>query len=381
MEATQQKQPLDMLNGPIWNKLPRYALPVAATAVLEQLFNASDLAVVGNFTGEFRTAAVAAVGANSPVIGLIINLFVGIALGANVVIANAIGQQDSRTVHRTVHTAVLMSVIGGILVALLGQLAAGPLLGALNVPEDVLPFALRYLRIYLLGMPAILLYNFEAAIFRSVGDTKVPLQALVVSGILNVLMNLFFVAVLHMTVEGVATATVLANVFSAIILLRRLMISPLDIRVEPKALRIHADCMGRILRIGLPAGIQSAVFSVSNIVIQAGINSLGTVVMAASSAALNLELMAYFVLNSFSQACTTFVGQNYGAWKLDRCKKTLALSLLEDAIATAAVIALVLGAGKPVLAIFNNDPQVISLGYTRLVLLWFRPAKRAAERE
>ena len=370
MEATQQKQPLDMLNGPIWNKLPRYALPVAATAVLEQLFNASDLAVVGNFTGEFRTAAVAAVGANSPVIGLIINLFVGIALGANVVIANAIGQQDSRTVHRTVHTAVLMSVIGGILVALLGQLAAGPLLGALNVPEAVLPFALRYLRIYLLGMPAILLYNFEAAIFRSVGDTKVPLQALVVSGILNVLMNLFFVAVLHMTVEGVATATVLANVFSAIILLRRLMISPLDIRVEPKALRIHADCMGRILRIGLPAGIQSAVFSVSNIVIQAGINSLGTVVMAASSAALNLELMAYFVLNSFSQACTTFVGQNYGAWKLDRCKKTLALSLLEDAIATAAVIALVLGAGKPVLAIFNNDPQVISLGYTRLVLVF-----------
>ena len=322
MEATQQKQPLDMLNGPIWNKLPRYALPVAATAVLEQLFNASDLAVVGNFTGEFRTAAVAAVGANSPVIGLIINLFVGIALGANVVIANAIGQQDSRTVHRTVHTAVLMSVIGGILVALLGQLAAGPLLGALNVPEDVLPFALRYLRIYLLGMPAILLYNFEAAIFRSVGDTKVPLQALVVSGILNVLMNLFFVAVLHMTVEGVATATVLANVFSAIILLRRLMISPLDIRVEPKALRIHADCMGRILRIGLPAGIQSAVFSVSNIVIQAGI------------------------------------------------KKTLALSLLEDAIATAAVIALVLGAGKPVLAIFNNNPQVISLGYTRLVLVF-----------
>ena len=187
-------------------------------------------------------------------------------------------------------------------------------------------------------MPAILLYNFEAAIFRSVGDTKVPLQALIVSGILNVLMNLFFVAVLHMTVEGVATATVLANVFSAVILLRRLMRSDLDIRVEPRALRIHTDCMGRILRIGLPAGIQSAVFSVSNIVIQAAINSLGTVVMAGSSAAFNLELMAYFVLNSFSQACTTFVGQNYGAWKLDRCKKTLALSLLEDAIATAAAV-------------------------------------------
>ena len=364
MEATQQKQPLDMLSGPIWNKLPRYALPVAATAILEQLFNASDLAVVGNFTGEFRTIAVAAVGANSPVIGLVINLFVGIALGANVVIANAVGQRDGDTVRRTVHTAVLMSVIGGILVALLGQLAAGPLLGALSVPEDVLPFALRYLRIYLLGMPAILLYNFEAAIFRSVGDTKVPLQALIVSGILNVLMNLFFVAVLHMTVEGVATATVLANVFSAVILLRRLMRSDLDIRVEPRALRIHTDCMGRILRIGLPAGIQSAVFSVSNIVIQAAINSLG------SSAAFNLELMAYYVLNSFGQACTTFVGQNYGAWKLERCKRTLVLTVAEDAIATAAAIALVLLAGRPILAIFNNDPQVIEVGYTRLVLVF-----------
>ena len=370
MEATQQKQPLDMLSGPIWNKLPRYALPVAATAILEQLFNASDLAVVGNFTGEFRTIAVAAVGANSPVIGLVINLFVGIALGANVVIANAVGQRDGDTVRRTVHTAVLMSVIGGILVALLGQLAAGPLLGALSVPDDVLPFALRYLRIYLLGMPAILLYNFEAAIFRSVGDTKVPLQALIVSGILNVLMNLFFVAVLHMTVEGVATATVLANVFSAVILLRRLMRSDLDIRVEPRALRIHTDCMGRILRIGLPAGIQSAVFSVSNIVIQAAINSLGTVVMAGSSAAFSLELMAYYVLNSFGQACTTFVGQNYGAWKLDRCKRTLVLTVAEDAIATAAAIALVLLAGRPILAIFNNDPQVIEVGYTRLVLVF-----------
>ena len=370
MEATQQKQPLDMLSGPIWNKLPRYALPVAATAILEQLFNASDLAVVGNFTGKFRTIAVAAVGANSPVIGLVINLFVGIALGANVVIANAVGQRDGDTVRRTVHTAVLMSVIGGILVALLGQLAAGPLLGALSVPEDVLPFALRYLRIYLLGMPAILLYNFEAAIFRSVGDTKVPLQALIVSGILNVLMNLFFVAVLHMTVEGVATATVLANVFSAVILLRRLMRSDLDIRVEPRALRIHTDCMGRILRIGLPAGIQSAVFSVSNIVIQAAINSLGTVVMAGSSAAFSLELMAYYVLNSFGQACTTFVGQNYGAWKLERCKRTLVLTVAEDTIATAAAIALVLLAGRPILAIFNNDPQVIEVGYTRLVLVF-----------
>lgn len=185
-----------MLHGSIWDKLPRFALPVAATAILEQLFNASDVAVVGNFTGAERTAAVAAVGANSPIIGLIVNLFIGIALGTNVVIAHAIGHGDKDAVTKAVHTSVLVSVLGGALVALLGELAAAPLLGLLNVPEDVFPLALLYLRIYLAGMPVILLYNFEAAIFRSVGETKIPLIALLASGVLNVALNLFFVAVL-----------------------------------------------------------------------------------------------------------------------------------------------------------------------------------------
>lgn len=182
-----------MLHGSIWDKLPRFALPVAATAILEQLFNASDVAVVGNFTGAERTAAVAAVGANSPIIGLIVNLFIGIALGTNVVIAHAIGHGDKDAVTKAVHTSVLVSVLGG---ALVGELAAAPLLGLLNVPEDVFPLALLYLRIYLAGMPVILLYNFEAAIFRSVGETKIPLIALLASGVLNVALNLFFVAVL-----------------------------------------------------------------------------------------------------------------------------------------------------------------------------------------
>ena len=162
---------LDMLNGPIWSRLPRFALPVAATAILEQLFNASDVAIVGNFTGEERTAAVAAVGANSPVISLIVNLFVGIALGANVIIANAIGRNDREAIRKAVHTSVVVAFIGGIIVSVLGELIAEPLLRSLNVPDDVFPMALMYLRIYLLGMPVILLYNFEAAIFRSVGDT------------------------------------------------------------------------------------------------------------------------------------------------------------------------------------------------------------------
>lgn len=358
-----------MLHGSIWDKIPRFALPVAATAILEQLFNASDIAVVGNFTGDARTVAVAAVGANSAIIGLVVNLFIGIALGANVVIAHAIGQGDRETVHKAVHTSVVVALLGGVLVALLGELVAAPLLGLLNVPEDVFPLALLYLRIYLAGMPVILLYNFEAAIFRSVGETKIPLIALFSSGILNVALNLFFVAVLGMTVNGVAIATVISNAVSALLLYRRLRRTDMDIHLDPKALRIDLAVFKRILRIGLPTGIQSAVFSVSNIIIQSAINSLGTVVMAASSAAFNIEIITYDILNSFSQACTTFVGQNYGAGQIGRCKRTMLLCMAEGLVTLAAAIALILSFGKPLLSIFNNDPEVVATGYIRLMMV------------
>ena len=370
MKQAVQKQKLDMLNGSLWNKIPQFALPVAATAILEQLFNASDIAVVGNFSGAASTIAVAAVGANSFVISLVVNFFIGIALGANVVIANAIGREDENDVHRAVHTAVVVSVIGGMFVTIFGELAAGTVLRSLNVPEEVLPYALLYLRIYLLGMPVILLYNFEAAIFRSIGDTRVPLQTLAFSGILNVLLNLFFVIVLHMTVNGVATATVISNAISSVLLFVRLRRSDKAIHLDWKELRIDRKSLQKILQIGFPAGIQSAVFSISNIVIQSAINSLGTVVMAASSAAFNIEVVAYDVLNSFSQACTTFVGQNYGAGKLDRCRKTLVLCLVEDAIASGLAILLVLCSGRFLLSIFNRDPEVISIGYTRLMMVF-----------
>lgn len=370
METEKAKRQLDMLHGSIWNKLPLFALPVAATAILEQLFNASDIAVVGNFTGAGKTVAVAAVGANSSIIALIVNLFVGIALGANVVIANAIGRDDQEAVKKAVHTSIVVAFLGGILVAVVGEFAATPLLHSLNVSDDVFDSALLYLRIYLLGMPVILLYNFEAAIFRSVGDTRVPLIALATSGVLNVVLNLFFVAVLRMTVNGVAIATVISNAVSSVLLLRRLRISKQYIHVEWQSLRIDWKAFGQIMKIGLPAGIQSAVFAVSNIVIQSAINSLGTVVMAASSAAYNIEVFAYDVLNSFSQACTTFVGQNFGAGQIKRCKRTLILCLIEDLIASAAAIALVLFAGKYLLAIFNNDSEVISIGYTRLLMVF-----------
>lgn len=370
MEKELKKQKLDMLNGSIWNKLPVFALPIAATGILEQLFNASDIAIVGNFAQTDKTAAVAAVGANSPIIGLILNLFIGIALGANVVIANAIGRDDRQTVQKAVHTSMVVSVIGGVLVAIIGEIIAEPLLTALNVPNDVLELALLYLRIYFLGMPVILLYNFEAAIFRSIGETKMPLIALTLSGILNVLLNLFFVIVLKMSVNGVATATVIANVVSAGILYVKLVKSDKYIKVEFKKLRIDGKTFKKIMQIGLPAGIQSAVFAVANIVIQGAINSLGTVVIAASSAAFNIEIIAYNVMNSFSQACTTFVGQNFGANKIDRCKKTLFLCLIEDAIASGTAILIVLITGKFLLSIFNNNPEVIEIGYTRLVIIF-----------
>ena len=363
------KKQLDMLHGSIWNKIPQFALPVAATAILEQLFNASDVAVVGNFTGADSTVAVAAVGANSALIGLIVNLFIGIALGTNVVIANAIGHGNRQDVQKAVHTSVLFALIGGVLVALVGELLAAPVLGMLNVPEDVLPQALLYLRIYLAGMPVILLYNFEAAIFRSIGETRTPLIALASSGVLNVILNLFFVAVLHMTVNGVAIATVISNAVSSVLLYRKLRTTTREIHLDPKLLRIDGAILKRILQIGLPAGVQSAVFSVSNIVIQSAINSLGTVVMAASSAAFNIEIMTFYILNSFSQACTTFVGQNFGAGDLRRCRRTLLLCLGEGIAVLAVAVSTILLFGKPLLSIFNRDPQVIETGYLRLMMV------------
>ena len=366
MGTTVKKHEIDMLHGSIWNKLPLFALPVAATAILEQLFHASDVAIVGNFTGDARTVAVAAVGANGPIIGLIVNLFIGIALGANVVIANAIGCRDDNAVKRAVHTAIVFAVCGGAAVALLGQLIASPLLSILNVPEDVFPYALLYLRIYLLGMPVILLYNFEAAIFRSIGDTKVPLAALAVSGVLNVLLNLFFVIVLHMTVNGVAIATVAANAVSAALLYVRLTRTDKCVRVERKALRIDGASLKRILSIGLPAGVQSAVFSFANIVIQSAINSFGSTVVAGSSASANLEGFVYTAMNAFSQAAVTFTSQNMGARKYQNLNRVV-LNCLLCAIVTGVVLGggAVL-AGTQLLHFYSSDAAVIAAGYERL---------------
>lgn len=359
---------MDMVNGSLGDKIIRYAIPLAVTGVLQQLFNAADLAVVGHYSGK---EAMAAVGGNAPVIGLLVNLFVGISLGSNVIIAKSIGQRDNENISKAVHTSVIVALLGGLFLTVLGEFLAPEVVRMLDVPVDVYPLAVKYLRIYLAGMPVILLYNFEAAIFRSCGNTQTPLVALVVSGILNVALNLFFVRGLGMDVDGVATATVLSNLVSSAILFVALMKTELAIRVSPRKLRVHGDVLVQILKIGIPAGIQGMIFSFANIIIQSAVNSLGTTVMAASSAAYNLEIFSYYIMNSFGQTCTTFVGQNYGAGKGDRCRKVLKLCLLQSLVSTAAVSGLILLFDRPLLGIFNTDPDVIATGQIRLQYIFF----------
>ena len=361
---------VQILDGSVWKNVPGFAIPVALTGILGQLFNAADIAVVGRFTGAEGTVNMAAVGANSPVVGLILNVFIGVALGANVVIANAVGRKDMAAVQKAVHSSILFALLAGVAVTVIGELAATPLLTAMHAPADVLPKAVLYLRIYLVGVPAVLLYNFESAIFRSVGETKVPLMALALSGILNVFLNLFLVLGLGRSVDGVALATVLSNLISSLFLFILLTRTKLPVRVHLKALRIEKNAIRQVLRIGLPAGIQSGVFAIANIVIQSAVNSLGTTVIAASGAALNIEIFCYDILNSFSQACTTFVGQNFGAGNLQRCRKALKVCLVEGYITSGISIAFVLGFGRNLLSLFNTNPDVIELGYLRLCVIF-----------
>ena len=358
-----------MTEGSLWNKILGFAFPLALTGILQQMFSAADIAVVGQFTGELGEACMAAVGANTPIVSFIINGFLGISLGTNVVIANAVGRKDAETVSKAVHTSLIVAIIAGFITALIGQIIAEPLLRSQNISDEAVDMAILYFRIYVGGLPVILLYNFEAAIFRGIGNTKLPFIALVASGIVNVGMNIFFVLVLHRTVDGVATATVISNLLSSIILLVCLKKSKTDARFEMKQLRIDKPVLKLIMKIGIPASIQSCVFSSANILIQSAINSLGTVVAAASSAAFNLEIFSYYCLNSFGQACTTFTGQNFGAWKLDRCKKSLKLCLLEGIITEGLMVAMLLIAGRSMLSVFTSNPELIEIGYIRVLFI------------
>lgn len=341
-------------------------MPLALTSILQQLFNAADIAVIGRFAGKH---AMAAVGSNSPIIGLLVNLFVGVSIGANVIISNYTGQNNQRKVSEATHTAVILAVCCGLLITIIGQLIAQTMVNLLGTPEEIAPMAVEYLRIYFLGMPFIMLYNFESAIFRSQGDTGTPLLCLTVSGIINVILNLVFVIGLRIDVAGVALATVIANIVSSSLLFLLLCRSKGAIRIQKQNLRMNRSILENILRIGLPSGLQGAVFSISNLIIQSAINSLGADVVAGSAAAFNLEIIGYYILNSFGQAAVTFVGQNYGAGQLRRCREITKQVLLLDELFTVVVAVLLILFGRQLLMIFNEDPVVIHYGYIRVYTL------------
>ena len=357
---------VDMTQGSLWDKILLFAIPVAVTAILQQLYNTADIAVAGRMVG---TNAEAGIGNNAPVIALIVSLFQGISLGANVTIATAIGAEEHKHVHDAVHTAFLFSLVAGVVFALLTQVFVAPLMAALGVPAEVMPDAISYLRIYLLGLPVIFLYDFEAAILRSVGDTWSPLRALAVSSALNLALDLLAAGPLAMGTAGLAVATVIGNAVAAAILMHHLMHKDTDIRLDLRELRFDRWALRRIISIGLPAGIQGSLFSVANIVIQGAVNSFGSTVIAGGSASASLEAIDYYIINAFGQAATTFIGQNNGAGKQDRCNRTLRLTLTECFLVCGSIIVSIIVFGRSLIGIFNPDPAVIDAGYIRVCFI------------
>ena len=365
----QSNTSIDILHGSLWRDIPLFALPVAITGILEQLSNLIDTMMIGHFSPDGGTLGMAAVGSITPIATLLIMLFVGLSLGANVTIAHDVGAGNRDRANRCAHTAVVLALLG-VVATILMEIASRPVLQCLSVPPEIFNDALVYLRVYLLSIPAILLFNFEAAVFRSVGVTRMPLMALAISAALNVVLDGIFVAFLGWGAAGVALATVLCYIVSSGFLFTRLLKADEVIRIDPRRLRIDRESVTKIVRIGLPTGIQGSVFSLANILIQTCINSLGAQVVAASSAALALEFVCYSLLNSFSQACTTFVGQNSGAGNLERCKKVLKVALIEDAIITVVMIVLVVWQGRTILTLFSSDAEVLDIAYVRVCTLF-----------
>ena len=345
MENTQNKgrRGMDMLHGSIADKLFFFAMPIGLMGLFEQLFNSADVFILGRFVGK---SAMAAVGNNMPVIGILVMLLMGISLGANVTIAQYLGARRDDKVERTVQTAILMSFGLGALLAVIGELIVYPAFWVLEVPPDVYDMAEQYLRIFLLGLPFLSLYNFEAAIFRSCGDGKTPLYSLVAANIVNIVLDLLSVLVFDFGLAGVVWATVIAFAVNSLILLV-LLCRTTD-------------------RIGLPAGIQGMVFALSNVLIQSALNSLGTEAMAASAAAFIIEGNIYCFVNGFSQATTTFVGQNYGARNLRRCFRITKIAFGVEAAFLLVVTVPVLFFSPELIRLFNGDPNVVALGTKRL---------------
>ena len=326
---------IDMIHGPLAGKLLVFAIPLMLSSILQLLFNAADVIVVGRWSGK---EALAAVGSNTSLINLMVNLFVGFSVGTNVVVARDLGAGREEDVRDSVHTSIALSLVSGVALMGLGLLLSRQMLELMGSPEDVIDLAALYLRIYFCGMPGNMLYNFGAAILRAQGDTKRPLYFLTAAGIINVILNLVFVIVFHMDVAGVALATIISQYVSAILVLLTLMRDKGPLRVDLRALRLDMKVVRRILQVGLPAGFQGMVFSISNVVIQSSINSFGSTVVAGSAASSNIEGFVYAGMNAFYQTALTFTSQNYGACECKRVDRIMGLCLLYSGL-----IGLVLG--------------------------------------
>lgn len=357
---------IDMCNGPLLGKLLLFALPLMLSGILQLFFNAADIVVVGRFSGSH---ALAAVGATSALINLLVNLFIGLSIGTNVLTAQYYGAKDKEGIHQTVHTSVLVSIIGGLILIVVGVLLAKPLLELMATPEEVLGQATLYMRIYFCGMPGMMLYNFGAAILRAIGDTRRPLYFLLTAGVLNILLNMFFVIVFHMGVAGVALATIISQALSAVLVVRCLMQMDGMCRLFLRQLRIYPDKLVRIVKIGLPAGLQGAVFSISNVLIQSSVNSFGAIAMAGNTAASNLEGFVYTSMNAVYQTALSFTSQNIGAGKYSRIGQ-----ILRRCVAIVTVVGLTLGGmmvlfSHPLLGIYSTDADVIAYGTRRLLII------------
>lgn len=357
------KAKVDMLNGPLFMKILIFALPLAASSLLQQLFNSVDVAVVGRFAS---SKALAAVGSNAPVISLLINLFIGISMGANVVISNHLGQRDEQSIRHAISTVTLVAAISGLLLMCIGIGVARPILELMDTPSDVLDMAVLYLRIYFIGIPFFLIFNFGAAILRSVGDTRRPLYILVVAGIINTVLNLIFVIGLGMSVEGVAIATAVANAISAAWIIQLLRKEPGALQLQFKHLRIYKKELKRMLQIGVPAGLQGMVFSISNVVVQSAINGYGAAAIAGSAAAVNFEYYCYYIIVACNGAAISFIGQNYGAQKYDRVRRIYRICLLMGLIGCFIANALFTWQNQFFLSFFTTDAEVIHYGAIRM---------------
>lgn len=357
---------MDMTNGPFLKKIIIFVIPLALSSILQLLFNAADVIVVGQFVG---STSLAAVGSTTSLINLIVNLFVGISVGGSVVLGRYIGKNNDKACAKTVKTSMITSLIFGIALVIIGEALARPMLELMSTPDDVIDLSTLYLRIYFLGMPGFMIYNFGAACLRAIGDTKRPLYYLTIAGVINVIFNLVFVIIFHLDVAGVAIATIMSQYVSALLILWMLNKQEGFLHFNFKEIEFHKDIFFEIIKIGLPAGIQSVIFNISNVLIQSSVNSFGSTVMAGNTAASNIEGFVYVAMNSVYQACLSFTSANVGANKYDNVRKVLRTCLL-----TVTVVGLVTGlggylAGPYLLRIYNRDPDVIKYGLNRLGLV------------